>query len=437
MSSAEFTPPSNLARNGSFLGMTVAQFLGAFNDNLFKQVVLLACLDVPANGATNQTIAQILFAAPFVLFSGLAGFLSDRMSKRQIVFLCKLAEVAIVAVGTWTVSRGWLPGSLAILFLMGTHSAFFGPSKYGILSEIVAPHQLPQANGLFLTTTFLGIILGMGAGGALKGYLGTNPWIAGAAFMSVALIGTISASLVHKTAPRLPGLTLRRQDLFIGTDVLALLRRDRLLRSAMLVSMLFWFCGAVVQLLVNEFGKLYLYAHLPDVKSKDQLTSLLAAGLALGIAAGCSAAGFVSKGKVNFRLTIGGACGIVFCLILLWLIGIGPANQRGQEGVVRGLLIGLGISTGFYSLPLQVFIQSRPPQDLKGRVLGVVNLLQWIWIFAAGLFYGVCRWVSEELGWPISATFLATAIVILPVALFYGARMDAVPGPPPGGPTGG
>ena len=178
----------------------MAQFLGAFNDNLFKQVVLLICVDMrKAGGADYQGLAQFLFALPFILFSGLAGFLSDRYSKRRIIVLCKLAEIAIMVVGTIAVAIGSLPAALGIIFLMGSHSAFFGPSKYGILPELVPANQLPRANGLFLMTTFLGIILGMGLAGAVEGTMGHSTWMAGPCFVGFALVGTGGASRVART----------------------------------------------------------------------------------------------------------------------------------------------------------------------------------------------------------------------------------------------
>ncbi|MBI3865557.1 MAG: MFS transporter, partial [Planctomycetia bacterium] len=149
--------PESLWRDRSFLGMTATQFLGAFNDNLFKQVVLLMCIDFARQQGTRdlQPRAQELFALPFVLFSGFAGFLSDRISKRRIVVICKMVEMAIVCLGTWALSSGSLAAVFVVLFLLGTHSGFFGPSKFGILPELVREQNLPSANGLFLMTTFV------------------------------------------------------------------------------------------------------------------------------------------------------------------------------------------------------------------------------------------------------------------------------------------
>lgn len=405
-----------LARNLSFWGMTVAQFLGAFNDNLFKQVVLLICVDLrKAGGGDYQGVAQFLFALPFILFSGFAGFLSDRYSKRRIVVACKAAEMAIMVVGTIAVGVGSLPAALGIVFLMGTHSAFFGPSKYGILPELVPPSQLPRANGLFLMTTFLGIILGMGLAGVVKSTMTISPWLAGPYFIGFAAIGTMAAWCVRPTIANRPGMPFDLGSLFVSRETRTTILADRALLVALGVSSLFWFCGGVVQPTVNAYGKLDLYRQLA-VTEADVRTSLLAACLAVGIALGCPLAGLVCRGRADFRVTITGAWGIVAGLIVLAAAG---ASAGPSEWVVRGLLLFVGASTGLFTVPLQVFLQSRPPADQRGRVLGAMNLVQWMAIAAAAVFYAAGDALRTACGWPISTLFAMTALVMLPVAIAY------------------
>ena len=150
------TPSDNdprplLFHDWAFWGLNITQFLGAFNDNLFKQLVLLLCLDNVQSGRRDlQGLAMFLFAWPFIAFSGYAGFLSDRFSKRTIIVTCKVAEMGIVLLGFVGFATESLSLLLAVLCLMGVHSAFFGPSKYGILPELVRSTDLPRANGFIL-----------------------------------------------------------------------------------------------------------------------------------------------------------------------------------------------------------------------------------------------------------------------------------------------
>jgi MFS family permease len=123
-------PRPTLWRDPAYHGMNFTQFFGAFNDNLFKQLVLLICVSYAANGPDYQQYAAALFALPFVLFSGFAGFLADRISKQQIVVAMKVAEIVVMLAGFAAFYSTWgrLVWLMCVVFLMGTHSAFFGPA---------------------------------------------------------------------------------------------------------------------------------------------------------------------------------------------------------------------------------------------------------------------------------------------------------------------
>ena len=166
-------------KNLSFLCFLGTQALGAFNDNVFKQLVLLLGVGYMMAGVEYQAVVQFLFALPFLLFSGLAGDIADRISKGRMMVLCKIAEIiiALLGVGAFlTISTAhsdsgsaslslWLLA--AVTFLLGTQSAFFGPPKYGGLPELVRPADLTSATGLTQMTTFLAIIFGVALAGLL------------------------------------------------------------------------------------------------------------------------------------------------------------------------------------------------------------------------------------------------------------------------------
>src|SRR5262249_46069434 len=145
-----------LKRDRSFWGMAATQFLGAFNDNLFKQLVLL--LSIAGVGAAKasdrQGLAMFIFTVPFLVFTGYAGYLADLLPKRAIVVACKIAEIGVMALGAIAFavfeSNNQIWPLYVVLFLMGAHSAFFGPAKYGILPEMLRASDLPRANGFLL-----------------------------------------------------------------------------------------------------------------------------------------------------------------------------------------------------------------------------------------------------------------------------------------------
>jgi acyl-[acyl-carrier-protein]-phospholipid O-acyltransferase/long-chain-fatty-acid--[acyl-carrier-protein] ligase len=404
-----------LAHDPSFWGMTATQFLGAFNDNLFKQLVLLLCLDLAraaGGGDPYQPIAMAVFSIPFVLFSGLAGHLADRNSKRWIVVASKVAEIGIMLLGMLAFGLHSVVALFVVLCFMGAQSAFFGPSKYGILPEMLRLRDLPQANGIFLMTTFLAIIFGQAGAGYLKELLPERLWVVSGTCVFVAVAGTLTALWVRPTPVAHPGLPFRWSALAIPGETWQLLRRDRLLFRVILVSSLFWFLGGVVQPAVNAFGKL-------ELEVGDLRTSLLLVCVGVGIAAGCALAGKLSARRVSFGLFKLGAWGMVGCLLLLAGLGRAQEPTPWLEWQCRVVLTLLGVSAGFFSVPLQVFVQTRAPQDQKGRVLGTLNLVNWIGIFLSAGFYGVLAVVFESLKVPPSAMFAATALLLLPVALFF------------------
>lgn len=431
-------PP--LAKDPSFLGMTATQFLGAFNDNILKQLVLLICIDVVrAGGADWQSVAQATFAIPFVLFSGFAGWLSDRTSKRRMVVLCKVAEIGIMLSGMAAFLLGNLqPESLLIyllvvLALASTQSAFFGPAKYGILPELFHDRDLPRANGWIQMTTFLAIIFGTALAGLSKEMFDRNLWGVTAICVGIAVLGTITSLAIRKTPIAHPGLALRPSSLIVDSSLWSTLLKDRKLLGVLMVSSLFWMIGGLVPVTVNAFGKLQLGLN-------DTRTSIMAACMGIGIAIGCVIAGRLSRGRMRFGLVTVGAWGLIAAFLVATAIGycgttdVAPAElQAAKENPFNPepfdlynlaqwpaylTMIALGGFAGLFAVPLQVFMQHRPPRALKGRMIGAMNLVNWIGILlSAAIYFGLSAIWSDtrQYAW----IFAIAAALLLPVALFY------------------
>lgn len=421
----------------SFWCMTVTQFMGAFNDNLYKQLVLLlsiAAVSVAGGEAKDdQSLAMFVFAAPFLAFTGYAGYLSDKFGKRGIIILCKFAEVIIMALGGLGFYIYWKSGSLVflyfVLFLMGTHSAFFGPGKYGILPEMLRERDLPRANGFMLMTTFLAIIFGTVVAGML---LATGRlWAASTACVAIALIGTITSFGVRRVPAANPNLKFQASALTVPPDMRAMLAADRPLLAALLVSSIFWLLAGMVPSAVNAVGKI-------ELGVGDAYTSVLAGLIGVGIAIGCVIGGIVSKGSVDFRLLRIGCIGMLVCLVIAGIPGGGDAvgvvdvdgNITNLPGIGEGrqwlgfwgslpVMLLLGAFTGLFAVPLQVFMQSRPPEDKKGRMIAVMNQANWVGVLISAALYWAISRVVETAGWPRATMFLFIAALTLPIALFY------------------
>ncbi|NOY30206.1 MAG: MFS transporter [Planctomycetes bacterium] len=434
---ADLPAQPSLYADRSFWGMTVTQFFGAFNDNLFKQLILLLSITIAADGSTtdSQGTVMLIFSMPFLLVTGIAGYLSDKIGKRSIIVVCKVAEIVIMALGGIAFALYSQSASLTllycVLFLMGAQSGFFGPAKYGILPEMLRGDDLPRANGFILMTTFVAIIMGTVVAGLLLDYFPGQQWIGSMACVLIAVIGTATSLLVRKVPPANPQLELKPSSFTVPPDMVQMLRNDRPLLAALLVSSVFWLLAGMVPSAINALGKIVL-------QSGDKYTSLLNGVVSIGIAVGCVIGGLVSRGKIDFRLLRIGAVGMMACLAVLAipatgdvsklltesgelekLPGIGESTQwLGYWGSLSMLLV-VGIFTGMFAVPLQVFMQSRPPDDKKGRMIAVMNQANWVGIAISGVLYNVFNYLVESQAWPRCSMFLFIAAIMLPVALFY------------------
>ena len=172
--------------------MILTQFEGAFNDNALKMVVTFVGLNMALSKGFHDALVPLtagLFSLPFILFSMAGGFLADRFSKRTVTIGVKLLEILIMSFATLGLLLRSLPLGLAAIFLMGLHSAIFGPSKYGLLPELLPERRLSWGNGVLELGTFLAIITGMAAGAMLyKSFVGRQAW-SGTVLIGLAIVG--------------------------------------------------------------------------------------------------------------------------------------------------------------------------------------------------------------------------------------------------------
>jgi len=417
---------ASLLADRSFWGLAITQFLGAFNDNLYKQLMLL--MAIGGVGAITkddrQGWATFAFSLPFVLLSGVAGYLSDRHSKSRIIVLCKIAEIAItlLAVGAFLLYGNLGSyGTWTVLVLMGIHSTFFGPAKYGILPELFQHKHLPRANGLILMSTFLAIILGVVLAGAIKEAVVTKDaagnddysrlWIGSLACAVVAAIGTLTSLYVRYTAPVQPQAKFDVSDSIVPAPILSLLSKDRPLLMALVVSSVFWLVGGLVMPVVNRMGK-------DQLQQADTKTSVLTAGLAIGIILGAVSANLILKRMPKARQV---SLGVLIMILSMCIVSIWKPNGDvllGYNGTFLGLIVA-GIGAAVFVIPIQVFLQERPPLELKGRLIGTMNFANFVGILLAGPIYQLLIQIAMWMNWPVSSVFAMMAAMLLPILLFY------------------
>lgn len=404
-----------LHRDRAFIGMTITQFLGAFNDNVFKFLIIfvvLTTIEQDEVAVFYQMLANMLFAAPFIFFSGYAGHLSDRTPKRSIIIASKVAEVLLMLLGTAAFLTGAIWPLLVMLFLMGLQTTFFSPAKYGILPEMLRRQDLPMANGIISMTTFLAIIFGTVVGGVAsevaRTQFGGQYWVMNLLCVAIAIAGASSACFLRRTPAANDTLSFGIRDLFVASDTWKVIRADRRLLGALLVNSVFWFLAGVVQPTINEFG-------IKQLVLGETATSILNGMLGLGIAIGFIACGLLSRELIRFSMLPIGVVGISASLGLVSLVTQWLGSGDLLYGILLVCFLVTGVSTGLFALPLVTYLQSRPPAAHKGRVIAAMNFLSWVGILLAAAFYYLCSTVLASQSLELSWTFAIIAILMLPL----------------------
>jgi len=389
-----------------FWSLIATQFQGAFNENGLKNLVIFLILAMPLKSEEKDSkvlLVGALFSGPFILFSMTGGYLADRFSKRNVTIGTKVFEIAVMLLAILALAQENLHLAMAAVFLASTQAALFGPSKYGLLPEVLPESQLSWGNGILELGTFLAIIAGSLAGASLSDAFRGRQGISGLIFLACSVVGLVTSYSIT----RVPAADSARKfnpnflgDLWTqGT----LIRRDRVLWLAVLGNTYFWFLGALLQFNIIFYGKSVL--QISDTKN-----GLLQAAVAVGIGVGSFAAGYLSGGKIEYGLIPLGAMGMT-------VFGFFLSGHGLPFLTVFLLLAALGFAAGFFVVPINALIQHRPEQEKKGGVIGAANLLSFVGIgFASVIYYAATH--LAHLGpaaiffWASAATLAATGYVL-------------------------
>ncbi len=348
----------------SFKALMAAQFVSAFNDNAFKIIVSLLAIKMlvsPEAAAKFVSIIGFIFILPFVVLSPYAGILADRFPKRVLIVAMEGVKVVNMLLGCFALLSGNLWFLCLVLFFLMVESAFFSPAKYGILPEILKEQELSKGNGFIQMWTFVAIIAGTAAGGKLLEVFTGKIYFVGMILVTLAVIGFIASFFVKSQF--LP--EARRSfkiNLFAEVGAgLSEIVKDRGLFLAMLALAYFAFLGAVFQMNILIYG-----SHV--LKLAQMHTSLLLVAVLSGIALGGILAGWFSEKKIELGLIPLGAAGIcIFCLVL----GFVPKDFT---SALLYLFL-LGMSAGFYTVPLNAFYQRYSPAERMGQYLAALNIV--------------------------------------------------------------
>lgn len=361
----------------SFAWLNVVQLLGALNDNIFKLFVMFALIAWSGESSASNVVALAgaVFVVPFLLFTALAGNLADRWSKRNIIVGVKLSEVVIMLLGVAAFAAHSRPGLYGVLFLMSLQSAIFGPSKMGIIPELVGREKLSQANGLLTMFTFLAVVSGSALAPFLGELAGKNYPQAQWFCVAISLLGALACLGLQKTPPA--GST-RKSSLFFLRDIaetLRFVRKDGYLFMAVWASAYFILIGAFMQLNIIPYG-------MQRLGLSQEHSGYLFFVSALGIAVGAWMSGRYSGRNIEFGMVPLGALLLTLGTVLLWFV---PARVI----AVAPLMLSAGLGAGLFIVPLDAFIQFRAPHQRLGEVLAASSFLSWVGVLvASGLVAG-------------------------------------------------
>jgi hypothetical protein len=411
-----------LLRERRFAPFFWTQFLGAGNDNVYKNALVIfvafqaaSLTAMSPNDLVN--IAAAAFIAPFVLFSATAGQLADKYEKSRLIRIIKLFEIGIMVVGAIGFYRRNLVLLFAALALMGVHSTVFGPVKYAILPQHLKTDELIGGNGLVEMGTFVAILLGEIVGGLVIALKPHGPIVAGATTIAIAIAGYAVARGIPITPAVAPELRINWNPFTETARNLRFAYGNRVVWLSMLGISWFWFYGATY---LTQFA-----TYTKDILVGDEhVATLLLAIFSVGIGVGSLLCERLSGRKVEVGLVPFGSIGLTVFAVDLYFAsrGLRPHGVYGaidflsvpQDWRVAADLVLLGMFGGFYIVPLYALIQERSEPAYRSRIIAANNILNALFMVAsAGIALGMLK-----AGLTIPELFLAIGLMNAVVAIY-------------------
>jgi acyl-[acyl-carrier-protein]-phospholipid O-acyltransferase/long-chain-fatty-acid--[acyl-carrier-protein] ligase len=396
---------------GKFAAMAATYFLGAFNDNFYKQAMML--IAIGSGRPEFQGYAAVVFTLPFVVFAAPAGWMADRFSKRKVVIWSKALELAAMifgAVGIWTVNW-WLV--FVMLAIMALQSAIFSPSLNGSIPELYPASYVTKANGYIKAFSVAAILAGIASAGVVLETKGAGPggipagrFAVGAGVILIALLGVAVSIGVAKRPAASPGARFPWTGPVDTLRTLWETRRERLLAFAIPANAYFWFLGLVEVLVINVLG-------LQQFGLSEAWTSYLVGAQLVGIAIGGIASGRIAKGERWYRVVAPAALATGVVMAAVGAVPFMPVRM--QLPALFALFAAAGAAGGIVIIPLESFIQVKPAAERKGAVISAANFAA----FGAMLASGPVANVLNERVTPTTSFAVIGAATMLVSGVFF------------------
>jgi MFS family permease len=416
-----------LLKTRRFLPMFLTQFLGAFNDNVFKQAMVLlltyqAATQLDMSISLINNLAAMLFILPYFLFSAAAGQLADKYDKDWLSRRIKVLEIVIMTLASAAFIFHWYKLLFIALFLMGTHSTFFGPIKYAYLPQVLSDQELVGGNALFQTGTSMAILTGMMLGGAVIAATGEHHLIwTSVTVMSIAILGWLTSRQIPVTPSLNPTLKI---DWNVWRTSVTTMRDAWHLRAvfyAIVGISWFWFYGATFLTQIPEFT-------LKILHGDESVVILLLTLFSVGVATGSLMCRKLLKNKVSLALLPVGMIGLTaFGLDLYFALNALADHAVGKDLYTLTQLIadasywrvfadlaGIGLFGGFYIVPLYAYMQAHAPEQSRARIIAANNILNAVFMVASGIVAILALSVFKI---SLPALFVLTALLNIAVCM--------------------
>lgn len=410
----------NFSTSRRFAPLFGTQFLGAFNDNLFKTALFVMISFyglgqndfLPASQMLN--LGALLFILPYFLFSAISGQLSTKFDKAKLARAVKLLEIVVMAAAGFGFYIQSAPLLLFCLFCMGAQSTLFGPLKYAILPDYLNDKELIMGNSLIESGTFLAILFGQILGTAVAGI---PPHIVGIMVVAVAAAGTVTSLFMPSVPAKDPAARLEPN---IAKGTWVLLKEtfaQRELYAAIIGISWFWFVGSVYTTQLPTFTQIHLGGN-------DNVFNLMLALFSVGIAAGSVLCAKVSHQRLHLGLVAVGALGLTASgLLLVWLThgqrftelqGLGWFLSQANAYPVILTMIAIGFFGGFFSVPLYTWLQTASSDTFRAHAVAANNIVNGLFMVTAALLSAALLWLFDS----ITLLYLVVAAGNLPLIAY-------------------
>lgn len=421
-----------LFKRRRFSAMFFTQFLGAFNDNVFKQALILvltytAASQLGVEVSILNNLAAMLFILPYFLFSALAGQIADKFEKSKLTQFIKLLELIIMGIAAVGFVFEWYALLFVALFLMGTHSTFFGPIKYAYLPQAMKEEELVGANGLFQMGTSLAILLGMIVAGILTQLPQSLYWIS-VTVVLISVLGYVASRAIPVTPAMQPTLTINWNVFTTSLATIRHLYSLPFLFFVILGNSWFWFYGATFLTQTPEFSKVIL-------QGDESVVIFLLTLFSVGVSIGSLLCKTFTKNQVSLRLLPYGIAGLsIFAIDIYFALSALSIDSSG--GVLLGIgdlfavsgswrvfvdLFFLGFSGGLYIVPLYASMQAYAPKSHRARIVGANNIFNAIFMVTSAIFAIV---ILNTLKLSLPQLFLITGILNVAFGLFLYIKLN-------------